>query len=394
MLNAKPVSAGPTIGLYFVSGARKSYNLAKTLSLSGCRVFVRMEPSLAELLDPKHKIYVDTQYCAWIYQDPGIEIIPHVSAAPPVDAMLYELCRDAPRYPDELRAWVRQAPKVAAWNSSWHEGSLRGNLRSELDIVKNFLEFLPRTRSVVMHNGRTHLRPTAMFSRHAYIQGAFVHPRFLYDDPYRVQMFETPWRPETQRGARLIFAGDAISPRRRPLLERTRPFVEQWPDIEIILNYRDDLDTIAAPKSDKKLVLWLATYDDGLNQVPIIKWPAVLRNCDFCFCPPGYEQKSHRVFECLLQGSIPILHCPYDYDIGMRDGVDCIIVKNGDWKTGIKRAMECSPDEIVRLRRGVAVLAERHLRHRGSAQRWLNFMGVKMPLPTEQGGAALARAVG
>ena len=382
MFNPTLGTASPTIGLYFVSGARKSYNIAKTLSLAGCRVIVRVEPSIVELLDPKHKIHIDTQYCAWLYQDPGIEVIPHVSAALPVDAMLYELCRDAPRYPEELRAWARKTPNVAAWNSSWHEGSFKANLRSELDIVGKFLEFLPRTRSVVMHNGRTHFRPTSMFSRPC-IQGAFVHPRFLYDDTCRVQMFGIDWRPEAQRGARLIFAGDAISPRRVVLVEQSRRFVEKRGDVEIILNYEEGLglDTRAAPKSGKHLVFWLATFDDSPNQIPMIHWPAVLRNCDFCFCPPGYEQKSHRVFECLLQGSIPILHCPYDYDIGMRDGVDCIIVKDGDWETGIKRAMECTPDEIIRLRRGVAALADRHLHHRGSAQRWLNFMGIKTPLP-------------
>src|SRR5262245_47000980 len=134
LLNAHPTQVAPTVGLYFISGARKSYNIAKTLSLAGCKVYVRVEPSQAELVDRDHPSYVDRQYCAWLYSDGGVEIIADAMRAPPVDALLYEMCLTPPRYPSELRAWIRQSPKIAAWNSSWHEMTPSANLRSELSI--------------------------------------------------------------------------------------------------------------------------------------------------------------------------------------------------------------------------------------------------------------------
>src|SRR5262249_46554084 len=115
MLDPHPRREAPTVGLYFISGARKSYNIAKTLSLAGCKVFVRVEPSQVELNDRNHANHVDRQYCAWLYLDEGVDMVADASAAPRVDALLYELCLIPPRYPSELRNWIREAPRVAAW---------------------------------------------------------------------------------------------------------------------------------------------------------------------------------------------------------------------------------------------------------------------------------------
>src|SRR5262249_29168094 len=188
MLNSRPTAAAPTVGLYFISGARKSYNIAKTLSLAGCKVLVRVEPSQVELTDRNHPNHVDRHYCALLYSDEKIELIADASKAPPVDALLHELCLTPSRHSTELRAWTRQTARAAAWHSSWHEMSAWANLRSELSIVSKFFEFLPRTRTVVMHNGRRIFRPTALFSR-SFRQGAFVHPLFLFDPELRAEMF-------------------------------------------------------------------------------------------------------------------------------------------------------------------------------------------------------------
>src|SRR5262249_9714006 len=208
-------------------------------------------------------------------------------------------------------------------------------------------------------------------------QGAFVHPWYLFDRNLRAEMFATPWQPEARRRARLIFSGDAASPRRRLLVERCRRFVERRSDAHLIRTYEEALSSPSWPRAEEKLVVWMETQaGQKVNLIPWADWPAVLRNCDFCLCPPGYEQKSHRVVECLLQGAIPILHCPEEYDIGMRDGVNCIIVRNGDWETGLARAMDCDFAAIVRMRTEVAELVNKHLSHRGCAQRWLRFMGL------------------
>jgi hypothetical protein len=138
----------------------------------------------------------------------------------------------------------------------------------------------------------------------------------------------------------------------------------------------DDSTLSPAVSPGKKPVLWLPVLPGQSQKIPMIKWGAILRNIDFCFCPPGYEQKSHRVIECLLQGAIPIVHCPQDYDIDLQDGVNSIIVRHGDWQTAVARAMDCDLADIVRMRHGISKLVAAHLTHRAAAQRWLHFMGI------------------
>jgi len=366
--------SAPNIGLYFISGTRKSYNIAKTLSLAGCKVFVRLEPSLKELQDSSHPNYVDRQYCAWLYTDSQINVVHNTAETRTVDAVLYEMCLAPPLYPAELSEWIRRSPHVAAWNSSWHEASFTENIRSELRIVGNFFKFMPKTQSVVLHNGRLFMRPTAIFSR-SLCQGAFVHPYFLGDLELCREMFEEPWEVGTLRNIRLIFSGDAASPRRRVLIEEMRKFIMQRTDVRLVSEYQEALSGRLGPGSQKS-VLWLPGFNPSANIIPWAKWPPVLRQCDFCLCPPGYEQKSHRVVECLLQGSIPILHCPNEYAIGLTDGVDCIVVRDSDWQTGVRRALEFDANMVAQLRGNVARLVTDELSHEATARRWLGYMGV------------------
>jgi hypothetical protein len=128
----------PVVGLYFVSGNRLSYSIAKTLSLGGCRTVVRCEVSQAELADETHPSFSDRQYSLSLYADSDIEVLPNVSQSPPLDALLFEVCRTGPRYPAELKALMRQTRKVAAWNTVAHEYKSTTNLRSELGVLSEY----------------------------------------------------------------------------------------------------------------------------------------------------------------------------------------------------------------------------------------------------------------
>jgi Exostosin family len=326
------------------------------------------------LQNPEHPNYIDRQYCAWLYGDDDIEIVSNWRKAGPVDALLYEMCLVPPRHPEELVAWARQAPTVSAWNSSWHESTFWANLRSELRIVSNFIGLMPRTRSVVMHNGRLFLRPTALFSR-SQCQGAFVHPYFLADEALRHAMFDTPWDARHLRKVRLIFAGDAASPRRKKLLEDLRQSLEKRSDVKFICNYKEAMAAPDPGSGAEKPILWLAEYERFANRIPWHDWPVVLQESDFCLCPPGYEQKSHRVVECLLSGSIPIVHCPEEYAIDLEDDVNCIVVRNDDWEQAVRRALSYDQGGIRLLRHNVWKLLTRKLSHRAVTERWLGYMG-------------------
>jgi hypothetical protein len=367
----------PVVGLYFVSGNRLSYSIAKTLSLGGCRTVVRCEVSQPELADETHPGFSDRQYSLSLYSDSDIEVVPNVSQSPPLDALLFGVCRTRPRYPAELRALMRQTRKVAAWNTAAHEYKYTTNLRSELSVLSEYWSFLVRSRTVVMGMGRVHARPTGLFGR-AKPQGYFVHPSFLLSPALRHQMFESAWQPDAFRAIRLIFSGSATGlPVRESILKQILERIQPQSNIRLFYEHDASIRFPADAQTNERLVMWLPTSPELPNRIDLQQWPAMLRDCDFCLCPPGAERKTHRVIESLLQGAIPILDCPDDYDIGLIDGVNCLVALHGDWSGAVQRALACERTKIVLMRRAIADLVHRHLNEQAMARRWLNVMGVK-----------------
>jgi hypothetical protein len=194
----------PVVGLYFVSGHKFNYNIAKTLSLAGCRVLVRSELSETELADTKHPLFVERQYSAPLFSDQGIEIVSNTSKAPTIDALLFEICTTEPRYPDELKDWIDTARHVTAWNTGFHEYRFTTNLRSELNILSIYWRYLIHAHTVVVWEGRSYLRPTGLFGK-VRPQGFFPHNNFLSDPTLQREMYKSSWRPDAVRRISMIF---------------------------------------------------------------------------------------------------------------------------------------------------------------------------------------------
>ncbi len=110
--------------------------------------------------------------------------------------------------------------------------------------------------------------------------------------------------------------------------------------------------------------------------VPPAKWPAVMRQCDFAFCSPGHERNTHRVVESLLQGVIPILGCPEEYELGLRGGVNCVVVRNGLWQEVLRRALQLDLHTTARMRSSVLDRARSHL-FLAATRDWLHRIGVR-----------------
>lgn len=368
------------IGLYFISITRASYLIAKTLALGGCEVWVRFEIPEADMLAGRDGAEaVEREYCSWLYFDEQIHIALDVSAAPPFDALLYEMGPKAPRFPKDLQAWIRKAGRVAAWNVSHQEYNFLTNLRAELGTVMNFLRFLPYTRSIVMSNGSLFGRPTAPFQR-VLRQGYFVHPRFLRESALREEMFAGNWLPDRTRPVSLMFSGNPQPESRMQLVEDLRRFIAESSKARIVDHYKD---LVLSSSCGETQVLWMSRTDPHDRQwhlrddvVPPAKWPQIMRLCDFAFCPPGYERKTHRVIESLLQGTIPILDCPNEYDIGLRDGENCIVARKGRWTDALRRALEMSDGDVRTMRLAVFDVARERLHHTGAAKNWLRRLGT------------------
>jgi hypothetical protein len=375
-------SPAPRIGLYFVSANRNGYLIAKTLSLTGYEIFARLENSMGDLVgDPGAPNIVERRYCSWLYSEPGIHVVAEGTLPPELDVLLFEISSLRPRFRQGLAAWQKRAKRVMAWNTNDHESSPWGNLRGELACVKHYWEFLPRAQRVIVGAGRLKLRPTAMMGR-TLRQGYFVHPNFYREQHLFQEMFEGDCAEKELRPVRLVFSGNPEPASRRQLIDDVFQVVQAFPKV-VVLKHHEELFSRQFA-NDERLALWMVRADSSdprwhLRQdvVPPAKWPGVLRQCDFVFCPPGYEKKTHRVIESLLQGVIPILDCPEEYDIALADGKNCLKVAPGRWKDAVERALKMKPEEVIRMRAAVMETRDTYLLPEAAGRTWL----AKLDLP-------------
>ena len=356
------------IGLYLVSIERLSYLLAKTLALSGSQVLVYSEFSLQTVLEGTESPGVpERRYFSWLYSDGDFQMLPlEETEMPPVDLLIYEMGRLAPAKPARLSAWMARASCVAAFHTHGFDGSSYQNHRADLARMVRYGRFLPRTRRFLLRGGRNFLRLPLLLACGAPM-GYFVNPDFLRDIELRQSLFETDWPTDEKRPLRLLFAGNPEPAVRRKIVEElTQHLAAQpgWP----ICRSLPECEEHNRQNTGKPAVLWMVRGSaDDLNwqsrgdSIPPRRWAAVLTSADFSVCPPGYEAKTHRVIESLLCGSIPVLDCPDEYDIGLEHGVNCLVAGKNTWKEIMSQALNFSHEQIVTMRKNVRLCKERFL---------------------------------
>lgn len=372
----------PRVGLYLTSISRFGYLLAKTLSLGGSQVFVYSEVAANDLaVREREAAGVEWQYHAWLFDEADLASVGETRRLPQVDALLWELRSSSPCYPRRLRAWLAQADTVAAWNTIDYAGGPWRNVHAELAAAIRNAGSLALTDRVVVRSGRPYIRPTIWRGRGCR-QGYFVHPKFVREPTLRSEMFDQAWDAEVIRPVRLVFSGNPQPAFRMELVREIGRYLERRLDVEV-LGHHSQMEVGPGRSSGEPKALWMVRepvqdpdWFHRSDVIPPVEWPAVMRRCDFAFCPPGFERKTHRVIESLLQGVVPILDCPEEYDLGLADGQNCIVAKKGQWRVAVKRALELSQSEIVALRKAVGQIAVRFLHYEGACAMWLDRMGL------------------
>jgi hypothetical protein len=101
-------------------------------------------------------------------------------------------------------------------------------------------------------------------------------------------------------------------------------------------------------------------YGDDEHQKSLAadQFISALGDMDFCLCPAGYSDWTHRVVECLCRGAIPILPDPHLYGLALRDLANCISVKGDDWYGAVKHALSLSLQELQEMRSNVLNLRD------------------------------------
>lgn len=175
--------------------------------------------------------------------------------------------------------------------------------------------------------------------------GFDVHSRFLHTENLYRQIHAMNWSVDSPRRLRLSFVGSRDPKRRGEALDRV------------------DRCLPSAGQRDHHRVLWKVYSDDQPGALPESEFVGILSDSDFTLAPPGHSLITHRPIEAMLRGSIPILNereAPI-YELGLRDGENCLLVRNNDWASAAHNALTMDPDEVRRMRANVLAVRQTRL---------------------------------
>jgi hypothetical protein len=192
-------------------------------------------------------------------------------------------------------------------------------------------------------------------------------------------MFAGDWSVEKRRPFQLLFSGNPEPQGRRTIIAAVEEMLLASPTVHLVRDFK----AVDNALNHQQNVLWMVRADPNDPQwairndvIPPTEWPALLGSADFSLCPPGYEQKTHRVIESLLWGSIPILDCPVEYDLGLEDGVNCLVVKRGKWVKQVERALKMKWNDVQIMRQSIETLRAKYLSQGRFGRHWMRKCGL------------------
>jgi hypothetical protein len=180
--------------------------------------------------------------------------------------------------------------------------------------------------------------------------GFNIHSEFMDDEYKFAYIQQQDWKPETIRPYSFNFMGSRDPDRRKRILDSIKTvFTESGHPTN--KNCRN------------KTNIWHEFSDKKPNALKPLEFVDVLSNSDFTLCPSGYSLITHRLVESLLRGSIPILN-EYEldiYEIGLKDGVNCIAAQSDNWRDVVERCFAMDEKEIVAMRKNIRSLVKDHI---------------------------------
>ncbi len=370
-----------SIGVYLTSANRISYLIVKTLVCAGCRVYLHSDAMLADIERQRDEPgSIERAYFSWLFMEEDVKIVSAETQIPKLDVLLLELAHLRPKSFEILTKFKAKARVIVGWNPAQQEQDWWFNLKSDAAALVRCFPFSIKCSRIVVGGGRTRFRPVAPFCP-TERQGYFVNPRFLRDSELRHVMFADDWTIENHRDFRLLFSGNPEPPARRAVVARVEEFFSTLPMVKLVKNFRE----IDGDPDNRYKVLWMVRSDPNdpkwatrNDVIPPKEWPNMLSSADFSLCPPGYERKTHRVIESLVRGAIPILDCPTEYDLDLKDGVNCLVVKGKEWTEQVERALKMDQTNVQVMRQSIEELRAKCLTPESAGQHWLRKCGLML----------------
>ena len=212
-------------------------------------------------------------------------------------------------------------------------------MRLQVDEWRAVLPFRHRVKKIAYKDGYHAVDLFALLGKSRVNVGFDTHSKFLHDAALYEQIHKKDWDVGSPRALRLNFVGSRDPLRRGQAVDQVSRFL-----------------TTAVPERERATrVMWKAYSDEKPEALPESEFVEILTKSDFTLAPPGYSLVTHRPIEAMLRGSIPILNereAPI-YEIGLRDGENCLLVHNNDWSDAVSRALHASQAEVERMRQNI-----------------------------------------
>jgi hypothetical protein len=194
------------------------------------------------------------------------------------------------------------------------------------------------------------------------VVGFDVHSQFLHEEELFKAIHTNDWKTDASRSILVNFMGSQDPDIRRNVLDSVR---------SLFLKH-DNKD------AKNKSWFWHEYSDASPGGIGPDEFIDILHNSDFTLCPPGYSLITHRPFEALLNGSIPVLNSnELDlYDIGIADGINCIVVYDNQWSACLEKLATIEEEKIRIMRQNIKTMFAKLLNYEASAQRMCRRLGV------------------
>jgi hypothetical protein len=200
------------------------------------------------------------------------------------------------------------------------------------------------------------------------VVGFDAHSKFLLDPDLFRAIHATDWEVDERRPILVNFIGSRDPSKRERILDSVAGFFA-------------DSEHGQQRGDPTKRTRWLAYTDAQPGALSAPEFIAALTESDFTLAPPGYSLVTHRPVEALLRGSIPVLHTSeLDlYDLGLRDGENCIAVTEDRWPDAMSRIFSMEEAEIRRMRRQVRDMLPDKVAYAALARDIARRLGVSTP---------------
>lgn len=336
-----------------------TYTIVKALTYGGHEIFLQvmaqehicdLDSGLLKELDSVPKVIVNTTS---VTETPDRFDLLIVQGHPKIlehHSMLDELCRRANKLSiisvGDRKLLYRQAMMKQWQELRWYGRKL---LHADRVVYKDgfypidlFGLFLPRR-----------------------VTGFDVHSKFLKD----------------AYAYRLIHTTDWVSNDRRPILANflgCRDPVRRARIVDSVRQYFFENDGKSQKQISGKRMYWHEYSDAHPSALELTEYLDILTESDFTLCPPGYSLVTHRPVEAMLRGSIPVLNSnELDlYDIGLEDGLNCVIADPEDWPSAMDRLFEMDPERIIAMRQNIYGIIPDILDYSASSRRMRERLGV------------------